>query len=335
VAAERLTAFRIHLPLRRSFRSAHGTESVRDVILVRCRTDGGVEGWGECPTLSHGGYSAETTDVAWAALADGGRLGPMASGAIADARLDARLRSSGVSLAEHLGAGRRSSPMCTVVDLDGELPTRGAVKVKVTPSTIVGLREVHQRIGSRLVAIDGNGSFGSLDQVPPWLGDLGLAYVEQPFPPGREAEARAVASAIGARLAFDESVGSVADLERLAEAGDVVNVKPARVGGVESAVAVAARAAELGVGAFVGGMLESGIGRAAAVVLACRGDGTWGFPTDLGPSSRYVERDVCEPIVADADGTVVLAPTGPGIGRTPDPDRLAALTVATADLPPR
>jgi O-succinylbenzoate synthase len=335
VAAERLTAFRIHLPLRRPFRSAHGTESVRDVILVRCRTGDDVEGWGECPTLSHPGYAGETTDVAWSALVGGGPLGPMASGAVADARLDARLRRDGVSLAQHLGAARGSSPTCHVVDLDGAMPPGGVVKVKATPSTIGRLREVREQVGSRLMAIDGNGSFDSLDQVPPWLGELGLAYVEQPFPPGREAEARALASAAGAPLALDESIGSVADLERLAVAGDVVNVKPARLGGVDAAMAVATRAREVGVRAFVGGMLETGIGRAVAVGLACRGERTWAFPTDLGPSSRYFDRDVCDPIVGGPDGVDVRAPTGPGIGRTPDPGRLAAVTVATAELPSR
>ena len=76
-------------------------------------------------------------------------------------------------------------------------------------------------------------------------------------------------------------------------------------------------------------MWESGIGRAAALQVAA-----WqspDLPTDLGPSSRYVERDVCEPIIEDADGVVV--PAGPGWGRTPDPDRLAELTVVEADLP--
>ena len=87
-AVDSLTAFRIHLPLVRPLRSAHGVEQVRDLILVRCRTRDGVEGWGECPTLSHLGYSGETTDLAWAALTGGGALGPMASGAIADARAD-------------------------------------------------------------------------------------------------------------------------------------------------------------------------------------------------------------------------------------------------------
>jgi O-succinylbenzoate synthase len=333
VAAERLSAIRIHQPLRRPFRSAHGTESVRDVILVRCRTGDGLEGWGECPTLSDPGYSGETTDAAWAALVGRGALGPMASGAVADARLDARLRAEGIPLAEHLGHGLGSWPTCRVVDLDGATPPSGYVKVKVTPSTIGRLREVHERIGSRLMAIDGNGSFDSLDQVPPWIAELDLRYVEQPFAPGREADSRAVATAAGAPLALDESIGSISDLERLARPGDVVNVKPARLGGIDAAIAVATSARELEVRAFVGGMLETGVGRAAAVALACRGG--WAFPTDLGPSERYFDHDVCDPIVADPEGMAVVAPTGPGIGRTPDPDRLAAVTVATAELPSR
>jgi O-succinylbenzoate synthase len=321
-----LTAFRIHLPLRRPFRSAHGTESVRDVILVRCRTADGAEGWGECPTLSDPGYTGETTDLAWAAMTTGGALGPMASGAIADARLDAWLRTVGFSLSDHLGVQLPVVPSCRVVDLDGELPTDlGALKVKVTPSTVDRLRGVDRP----LVAIDGNGSFTSLDEVPGWIAELQLQYVEQLFPPGREDEARAAAERAGAPLALDESVGSLADLERVARSGDVLNVKPARLGGIEAAVELADRAGEMGVGAFVGGMLETGIGRAAAVALAGRGG--WSFATDLGPSSRYFDEDVCAPIRGNE--FAVGVPTGPGIGRVPDPDRLAAVTVATAPIP--
>jgi O-succinylbenzoate synthase len=332
-AVEALTAFRVHLPLVRPLRSAHGVERVRDVILVRLRTVDGVEGWGECPTLSDPGYSGETTELAWTALTSGGALGPMASGAIADARLDVRLRAEGRSLAEHLGATRTEVPTCQVVGVDGELPPSGApaeVKVKVTPASVERLRGLDRKVS----AIDGNGSFTSLDQVPSWLAELGLDYVEQPFPPGREEESRSMATRAGARLALDESIRSVADVERLARPGDVLNVKPARLGGIEAAVALADRAAGLGIGAFVGGMLETGIGRAGALALAAR-DG-WAFPTDLGPSSRYFDEDVCDPIGGAPDGRTVLVPTGPGIGRTPDPDRLARCTIATAEvsLPP-
>ena len=63
---------RVSVPVRRPHRSAHGTDDVRESILVRWRSADGVDGWGECPTLAGGGYVVETPDEAWSALT--GRL---------------------------------------------------------------------------------------------------------------------------------------------------------------------------------------------------------------------------------------------------------------------
>ena len=101
-----------------------------------------------------------------------------------------------------------------------------------------------------------------------------------------------------------------------------INLKPARVGGVRAAVALARSAADRGLDVFVGGMLESGIGRAAALAVAsspaCTG------PTHLGPSAQYWTADVTEPITG-SDGRIDV-PAGPGVGRVPDAERLAAAT---------
>ena len=57
---------------------------------------------------------------------------------------------------------------------------------------------------------------------------------------------------------------------------------------------------DAGCGIFVGGMLESGVGRASAVALAALP--IFGIPSDLGPSHRYFERDVTAPIGLGASG---------------------------------
>jgi O-succinylbenzoate synthase len=97
-------------------------------------------------------------------------------------------------------------------------------------------------------------------------------------------------------------------------AADVVSVKPARLGGAQAAAMAVAIAAEHGAGAFVGGMLELGIGRATSAAVAALPGCT--LPTDLGPSERYVQVDVTDPVVVDDAGCLVV-PDGPGCGRTP------------------
>ena len=107
-----------------------------------------------------------------------------------------------------------------------------------------------------------------------------------------------------------------------------MSVKPARLGGLAAAVDLVRAARRLGIATFVGGMLETGVGRAGAVALAAVV--TDRIPTDLGPSARYFDHDVAGPIV-EADGELVV-PEGPGNGVEPDGVRLDEVTVADAEL---
>jgi len=340
---------RVQLPLLRAHRAAHGGEERRDLVLVEWRSAGDVSGWGECPTLSQPGYATETTDEAWAALRD--RLAPAAlegapatgagaaAAALADAALDARLRAAGRSLREHLGGARTRLARCVVLaDLQAPPATLAAraveaieggarmVKVKVAPGTEVQVRTVVDAVGAARVAADANGSFADPGELRA-LDELGLRYLEQPVPASwawdRIAEARA---ALRTPVALDESLTSLGAVRSaLAEGAlDVASIKPARLGGVEAAAEAARTAAASDVDAFVGGMLELGVGRAAAAAVASLEGCT--LPTDLGPSEQYVARDLTDPVRCDPGG-LLLVPDGPGIGRTPDPDHLAAATV--------
>lgn len=59
---------RVRLPLRTPLRAADGTESVRDLVLVRVILGDGTSGWGECSALARPTYTAEhTAGVAGAA----------------------------------------------------------------------------------------------------------------------------------------------------------------------------------------------------------------------------------------------------------------------------
>ncbi len=348
----RLRLVRVHVPLVRAHRSAHGAEAVRDVVLVEWTRPDGVVGWGECPTLSTPGYVTGTTDQAWQALV--ATLGPAALtggstlvagataavGALADARLDAALRSAQVSLVEHLGATRAALVRCAVLaDVGGDLDGLGErarsevdggarmLKVKIAPGADVApLRAVRDAVGDVPLAADANGSYGRPEQLRK-VDAMGLAYLEQPFAAGTTwAELATLHGQLRTPVALDESLTSPDAVHSAlaADAVDVVSVKPARLGGVAAAAAVVRLTATAGRAAFVGGMLELGVGRAGAAAVAAMPGCT--LPTDLGPSVTYVATDVCEPLVVDAAGDL-LVPVGAGSGRTPDPVRLAEVTV--------
>jgi O-succinylbenzoate synthase len=342
---------RVRLPLRTPLRAAHGTEAERDVVLVRVVDRVGIEGWGECSALARPTYTAEHTAGAWAVLVDelvpallaGERspvVGhPMAKASLATALADLSARAAGRPLASRLGGTRPSVPTTAVVGLDDDLDTllarvgeaveAGAsmVKVKIRPGLDVeALRAVRGAFAELPLAADANGAYGSAEEVPvAALDALGLAYLEQPLPADDLVGAARLAARMGTPLALDESVGSAGRLEAALALGAlrVLNVKPARVGGPAEAVSLGRRAVEHGVEAFVGGMLETGVGRAAALAVASVP--VFALPTDLGPSSRYFAEDLTTPIEL-VEGRLPV-PTGPGLGVRPVPELLARRVV--------
>jgi O-succinylbenzoate synthase len=83
-----------------------------------------------------------------------------------------------------------------------------------------------------------------------------------------------------------------------------------------------------GVPVWCGGMLESGVGRAANLALAALPGFT--LPADLSASDRYFRRDITAPFVL-ADGQLAV-PTAPGIGVCPDPTVLAEFGATTQSV---
>jgi len=352
----------VAVPLRAAFRAAHGAEHDRVVVVVAVRLADGTVGWGECDSLSAPTYSPEWTADAFRALRDelvpdllaggGGRAAdrPMASAGLATAVLDARLRSVGRALRSWLGAGDgpldrtvvlgRSGAADAAVVAVAEAFAGGArlVKLKLGDGAdLAVLRAVRSAFPEAPLAADANGSLDPLDQATlQSVDDLGLVYLEQPCAAGDLEAIAGVVDRLATPVALDESIGSVDEVRDAIRAGalradrrGIVNVKPARLGGVDAAVEVLRAARAEGIGAFVGGMLELGVGRAAAVAVAAV-DG-FDLPTDLGPSSQYVDVDIAAPVTVDEEGRLVV-PTGVGIGVEVDRDRIRAAAVDAAVL---
>lgn len=349
----RVVLHRLAYPLRRAHVAAHGREDVRSLILVEVALDDGTVGWGECSALSRPTYTAEHTDGAWQVLRDelvpqalaGGPFDvvghPMALAGLRTALLDATLRRTGASLAASLAGEGVAAPAVawTAVvarhdaadDLVAEVAERmrgrvELVKLKVTPdrADLAAVEAVRSAWPDLALAVDFNGT--ATDDALAQLERVGLRYVEQPAPRDDLVASARFAGRIGAPVALDESVATPGELDAAVAlgAGAILNVKPARCGGPDRAAALAARAVEAGWSAFVGGMLESGVGRAAALAVAAQP--ALALPTDLGPSLAYVDVDVTEPLALDDVGRMRV-PAGPGIGVVPIPERLDAVTV--------
>ena len=107
-----------------------------------------------------------------------------------------------------------------------------------------------------------------------------------------------------------------------------MSIKCGLVGGLDAARATHDACVEKGAATRAGGMLETGVGRAALVALAALPGFT--MTGDLSASSRYFEHDLTEPFEL-YDGALAV-PAGPGLGVTPLPDMLARATIARERL---
>jgi O-succinylbenzoate synthase len=359
---------RIRMPLVSPFRTSFGTETSRMVLLVRVVTPQ-AEGWGECVAMDEPLYSYEDVETAAhvlrtqlvpRVLAVGERLTaarvghvlekvkghPMAKAALELAVLDAELRAAGRSFGDHLGAVKETVPAGVSVGIMDEIPQlldavdgyleQGYVriKLKIEPGwDVEPVRAVRERFGDIGLQVDANtaytlGDARHLGRLDPF----DLLLVEQPLPEDDVRGHAQLAKMITTPVCLDESITSARSAADAIAIGacSVINIKAGRVGGYLEAVRVHDVAQANGIPVWCGGMLETGLGRAANIALAALP----GFvlPGDTSASDRYYRQDVTtQPFVLE--GGHVRVPTGPGLGVEPDPAVLSALTTAVEALP--
>ena len=107
-------------------------------------------------------------------------------------------------------------------------------------------------------------------------------------------------------------------------------MKAPRYGSWLAAAAVLDHCQGNGVNAWVGGMLDTGVGRLANLALAAHPGAT--LPGDLSATARFFTDDVTPPVVLD--GSTITVPAGPGLGAAVDGDAVERLTVAVERLRP-
>jgi o-succinylbenzoate synthase len=265
----------------------------------------------------------------------------MAKAGLEMALLDAELSERGESLASYLGAARPSIPAGANVSLGSPssvaAEVRGVVedgyrrvKIKIAPGADVAVvRAVRDAFPELVLSVDANGAY-DLDRADHRVALLdldafGLIYLEQPLAPGDLVSSAELCAMLETPVILDESITRQDDFETAValSALDGVSIKPARLGGVIAAKAVHDRAHALGLSCSIGGMLESGIGRAAAVALGALAG--FDLPGDLGASDRYFVPDLTAPHML-VDGELIV-PDGAGLGVFLDEEEIARATV--------
>ena len=107
---------------------------------------------------------------------------------------------------------------------------------------------------------------------------------------------------------------------------EIANIKPGRVGGYLEAVRIHDLCVAKGIPVWCGGMLETGIGRAANAVLAALPGFT--LPGDISASTRFYAEDIVTEPIGITDGHVTV-PTSPGLGFEVASTILDSFTTAT------
>jgi O-succinylbenzoate synthase len=159
-----------------------------------------------------------------------------------------------------------------------------------------------------------------------------LAMIEQPLADDGMSLVNhaALQAELDTPICLDESALSLAHVQaaiRL-KACRVVNIKMARVGGLEASRKIQALCAQHGIPCWVGGMLETAVGGAICAELATLPNFT--YAGDIFPSSYFYDEDLGKPeLVLSGRGRIATSRV-PGIAQEPDPDLLARWTVAHA-----
>jgi O-succinylbenzoate synthase len=350
-------------PFRTSFGVEH-LRDILLLRAVLDGPDGQSEGWGECVALIDPLYSPEYVDgsvdvmkrfmipaLLGAEHLDGAAVGPalrafkghwMSKAALEMAVLDAELRASGRSFARELGAVKDKVPSGVSVGIhdsvEALLETVAGylaagyvrIKLKIEPgSDLEPVRAVRERFGDDLLLqVDANTAYTLTDaRHLARLDEFGLLLIEQPLDEEDVLGHAELAKVVKTPICLDESITSARTAAAAISLGacSIINIKPGRVGGYLEARRIHDVAAAHGVAVWCGGMLETGIGRAANLALAALPGFT--LPGDTSASDRYYKTDITEPFVL-SDGHLDV-PTGPGLGVTPIASELAAVTTWT------
>jgi muconate cycloisomerase len=164
----------------------------------------------------------------------------------------------------------------------------------------------------------------SLAQLPR-LVEAGVELIEQPVPADQPEALAEINAALPIPVMADESLRTASDAMRLARlrAADVYSLKTTKSGGLRTTRAIADIAAAAAIPCHGGTSIESPVGTAASLHLACAHPAvTWGSEL-FGP--LLMAHDVLTEPLRYTGGHLHL-PDGPGLGIELDPDKVRAFT---------
>jgi O-succinylbenzoate synthase len=335
-------------------------------LIVKVVNENGTTGWAECVAMSEPLYSPEyvagcldlmkrflipalkskpTITAEEVAPVLKPFLGaPMAKAALETAILDAQLQDQKISLATYLGATKSRVACGVSVGIANDLEALAEevssyveqgyrrIKLKIEPGwDIAAVKKIRDLYPTILLQVDANQAYTRDDgKHLVALDEFNLLLIEQPLDEHDILGHALLAKQVKTPICLDESIISLQSARDALElkATTIINVKPGRVGGYIESVKIHDLCLKNKIPVWCGGMLETGIGRAANLALAALPGFT--LPGDTSASSRYFKEDVTAPFVM-IDGYLDV-PNTTGIGITPNLDFLDSITTHREDI---
>ena len=361
MTVDQITLREIRMPLLSAFETSFGATEQRRIILVEV-SGGGAVGWGEVSAPERPFYNEESTDTAWHILRDlaipkvleepltaaheavsrwGNIRGHrMATGGLEAALWDWEARLRGVPLHQLLGGPHREIPCGVSIGIKPSIEILleaiatdiaagyQRVKIKIKPGwDIEVLDRVRERFPRLKLMADANSAYTLGDKAHLKVLDrFYLMMLEQPLAHDDLIDHAKLQQYIDTPICLDESIRTLRHAEQANETGAcrIINIKLGRVGGFTPARAIHDCCQAAGIPVWSGGMLESGVGRAANIALSTLPN--FVLPGDVSASKRYWTRDVIRPeVVVTPRGTIEITDE-PGAGYEPDIERIDRLT---------
>jgi O-succinylbenzoate synthase len=368
VRIERLELRLLKLPLVHFFETSFDRIYDKQFIVVRVEGDGAV-GYGECVADRDPYYSAETNETVWHVISEfvvprvvgvefahpreifgalkAIRGHNMAKAAVEMAAWDLCARQRGEPLSRTLGGTRDRIASGVSIGIQDSLEDLVAkverelaagyrrIKIKIKPGwDLDAVERVRTRFGSIPLMVDANAAYTMADADHlARLDAYDLMMIEQPLDYDDIADHACLQRRLKTPICLDESIKTIGAAREAIATGAcrIINIKPGRIGGFAASIKVHDLCAEHNVPVWHGGMLESGIGRAANIHLSTLPN--FSLPGDIAASKRYFAPDLIDPpIEVAADGTIAV-PTGPGLGVTIRDDRVDGATLRQQNFP--
>jgi len=198
------------------------------------------------------------------------------------------------------------------------------IKLKIAPGwDVEDARAVREQFPDIMLMLDANSAYTLEDaEHLKQLDQFNLIMIEQPLSYDDIYEHSKLQPQLQTPICLDESIYSAHDWQVALAlgAGKILNLKPTRVGGFSESLKIYELCVENKNPLWIGGMLETGIGRAANVAFASLPGVN--LPSDISATNRYFDPDITEPpFVLEADSTIKV-PDGIGLGVEVQRDRV-------------